>query len=191
MSRFGTQYQVSRPTGTCAATGVPLEPGSTCVATLCDRPEDEGFDRKDFSLDAWNAGHRPDRLFSFWRTDVGHPDAKRRMLVDDETLMDLFQRLAEEQQPQRIAFRFVLALILMRKRRLKFAGRRPAGTPDGPVVGMAAQGESSARGSECWLLRQTGPAADDPPIEVINPHLDDDDVRELTAQLSEILQGDF
>ena len=70
MSRFGTHYQVARSTGVCAATGEKLEPDAPCVATLCDRVEDEAFDRKDFSVAAWEAGSRPDRLFSFWRTTV-------------------------------------------------------------------------------------------------------------------------
>ena len=52
MSRFGTNYQVARPTGVCAASGDPLEPGAPCIATLCEREEDEGFDRLDFSIAA-------------------------------------------------------------------------------------------------------------------------------------------
>jgi hypothetical protein len=179
MSRFGTQYQVSRPTGQCAATGKPLEPGAPCVATLCERTDDEGFDRLDFSLGAWEAGERPERLFSFWRTTVTRPDEKRRMFVDDEVLEDLFLRLADDDRPQRVAFRFVLALILMRKRLLKFVGR------------TSGDERSSERSTEIWLLRRKGAADDDPVVEVVNPRLSEDDVRELTAQLGEILQGEF
>ena len=32
MTRFGTDYHVARPTGRCAATGQPLEPGVACIA---------------------------------------------------------------------------------------------------------------------------------------------------------------
>jgi hypothetical protein len=176
MSRFGTHYQVARPTGVCAATGETLEPDTLCVATLCEREEDDGFDRLDFSLAAWEGGARPERLFSHWKTAVSPPDAKRRVLVDDEVVMDLFQRLEGEEQPQRIAFRFVLGLILMRKRKLKFVGRRE--TPGDPPV-------------EHWQLRPPGTDPDDPPIGVVNPRLGDEDVRELTAQLGEILQGEL
>lgn len=175
MSRFGTQYQVSRPTGLCAATGRPLEPGSVCIACLCERPDDEGFDRLDYSLEAWESGTRPPRLFSFWRTTVSRSDDRQRLLVDDEVLMDLFERLADDERPQRAAFRFVLALILMRKRLLRFAGRK-------------AGGEG---GKEWWLMRPKGVGSDQPPLEVLNPRLADDDVRELTAQLSEVLRGEF
>jgi hypothetical protein len=173
MSRYGGQYSIARPTGVCAATGRPLEPGTSCIATLCEHPEDEGFDRLDFSIEAWESGERPAHLFSYWKTIVPSPDAKPNPLVDDAVLMDLFERLAEDDRPQRIAFRFVLGLILMRKRLLKFAGR-------------TGEGEH-----EQWLLRPKGADADTPPLRVTNPHLNDDDVRELTAQLSEILQGEL
>ncbi|MDY7107172.1 MAG: hypothetical protein SYC29_00910 [Planctomycetota bacterium] len=175
MSRFGTSYQIARSTGHCAATGERLEPGSVCIACLCEREEDEGFDRLDYSLQAWESGSRPPRLFSFWRTTISPPDDRRKLLVDDEVLMDLFERLADDERPQRAAFRFVLALILMRKRMLRFVGRKGGG-----------EGEQ-----EWWLMRPRGEGSDRPPLEVLNPRLTDDDVRELTAQLGEVLHGDF
>ncbi|MHC5113499.1 MAG: hypothetical protein ACYTGP_03615 [Planctomycetota bacterium] len=175
MSRFGSQYQVSRSTGVCAATGEPLEPGGECVATLCEQSEGEGFDRQDFSVEAWEAGERPERLFSFWRTTVPVPGEKRKLLVDDSVLMDLFERLADDERPQRKAFRFVLALILMRKRLLRFVGR--------------AEARDDAPGR--WKLRPKGADPESPPLEVEDPGLTDEDVRELTAQLGEVLQGEL
>ncbi|MHC4908162.1 MAG: hypothetical protein ACYTF9_00375 [Planctomycetota bacterium] len=185
MSRFGTHYQVARPTGICAASGEPLEPGTTCVATLCEREEDEGFDRLDFTLEAWDGGARPERLFSHWRMVVPAAQERRNLLVDDAVLVDLFERLADDERPQRRAFRFILALILMRKRELKFVGRRTE-----PGSGGEA-GPDGAPEVEYWLMRQRGADPDAPPIEVGNPQLSDDDVRELTAQLSEILQSEL
>lgn len=173
MSRFGSQYHVARSTGRCAATDRELEAGESIIATLCER-EDEGFDRHDFAEAAWTDGARPERLFSHWRTTVAEPDDDgRQAFVDDEVLVDLFHRLAEDDREQRVAFRFVLALILMRKRLLRFVGRADAG-PDG---------------AEVWLMRQRGQETDTPSLRVINPRLDEDDVHELTAQLGEILDG--
>lgn len=181
MSRFATDYQVARPTGVCAATGAELAPGAVCIATLCDRPEDEGFDRLDFSPEAWDAGERPERLFSYWQTTV--PDtsdeSKKNILVDDAVLMDVFERLADDARPQRRAFRFVLMLILIRKKLLRFVGREQD------------EAGGDAAPDEYWLLRPRGSAPEDPPLRVFNPHLQDDDVRELTEQLKEVLQGDL
>ncbi len=173
VSRYGAEYRVARSTGICAATGRPLEPGSACVAALCERPEDEGFDRFDFCLEAWETGARPDGLFSYWRTTVPRPDAKQKILVDDDVLLDLFDRLADDVRPQRAAFRFILALILMRKRRLRYVGRSGDGD------------------DERWLMRPRGADPNSPPIEVPNPQLSEEDIRELSDQLTEILRGEF
>jgi len=175
MSRFTSDYRVAPPTGRCAATDQPLEPGSTCIATLVERDEDDGFDRLDYSMEAWESGARPERLFSYWKTTVPESEQRRKLLVDDAVLMDLFERLSDDTREQRQAFRFVLALILMRKRLLKFIGR--AETKEGEP--------------ERWQLRPKGSDPDDPPMEVTNPNLTDDDVRELTDQLSEILHAEL
>ncbi len=173
VSRYGTHYQVARPTGVCTATGEPLEPGAECMAALCERPDDEAFDRLDFSMSAWQAGARPEHLFSYWKTTVPLANERPRMLVDDDVLLDLFERMAEDERPQRVAFRFVLGLILLRKRVLKFVGRSGEGV------------------QERWLFLPRKAEADQPPLEVVNPHLSDEDVRELTDQLSEILRGEL
>ncbi len=162
---------MARPTGVCAATGERLEPGSLCVAVLCERAEDGSFDRRDYSLKAWEAGHRPERLFSYWKTAVPDPQDRRKILVDDEVLLDLFDNLADDRRRQRVAYRFIIALILLRKRLLRYKGR-------------TGRGEN-----EKWLMLPKGAEGDREPIEVINPHLEDSDIRELSDQLSEILQG--
>ncbi|MHC4946867.1 MAG: hypothetical protein ACYTG1_01200 [Planctomycetota bacterium] len=174
MSRFGGEYQVARSTGVCAETGRPLEAGAPCVAALCEREAEEGFERLDFALEAWESGARPPRLFSFWRTTVPEAGQPRRLLVDDEVLVDIFERLADDDRPQRIAFRFVLALILMRKRILRPAGRTTA-----------------SDGTARWRVRPRGAAPETPPVEVIDPGLGDEDIRELTEQLGEILQAEL
>jgi hypothetical protein len=172
MSSYGVSYQVARPTGVCAATGAALRPGDWCIASLCEREGGAGFERKDYSLAAWEGGDRPVGLFSHWRTRVPESTDSRRLLVDDEVLVNLFERLAADARPQRTAFRFVLTLILMRKRLLKYVGRDNEG------------------GQERWLMQRRG-TAEQQPEPVVNPHLADDDIRTLTDQLSEILHAEI
>lgn len=178
MSRFGAQYQVSKPTGTCAHSGAELQPGETYIATLCERAEDEGLERRDFSCAAWDEGVRPEGLFSYWKSIVPQPGTQRRLVIDDTVLCDLFERLADDERPQRVAFRFVLGLILMRKKLIKLVGRveadLEAGTP------------------ERWLIVHRGEdAAATGPIELVNPQLAEEDIRELSDQLGEVLQSEF
>ena len=171
MSRFGNSQGVSRPTGVCASTGASLEPSKPAMAALCEREEDEGFDRLDFSLSSWEAGERPDRLFSYWRYTVPEAGKKPDIQIDDEVLIDLFERLATDEKPQRIAFRYILALVLLRKRKLRLVGRE------------------EFEGGELWLLRFKGTDGD--PIQVKNPGIAEEEIQDLSDQLGEILQGDL
>ena len=143
------------------------------MATLCDLPEDIGFDRRDYSIEAWESQGPPDDVFSYWKTTVPDPEARHGILVDDAVLWDLFESLADDTRRRRQAYRFILALILMRKKLLKYIGR-------------TGQGED-----ERWLMRPKGAGPEQAPVEVIDPHLTDDDVRELTEQLGEVLQSEL
>jgi hypothetical protein len=171
MSRFGNTQGVSKPTGICASTGEVLLQKQQAIATLCEREEDEGFDRFDYSVDAWEKGERPCRLFSHWRYIVPEEGKKDKISIDDTVLADLFERLADDERPSRIAFRYILALVLLRKRKLKLVGR-----------------EDSENG-EVWLLQHKGVEGD--PLKVKNPGISEEEIQDLSEQLGEILQGDF
>jgi hypothetical protein len=143
------------------------------MATLCELADEQGLERKDLSLEAWEAGHRPERLFSNWKTTVPEPSKRQKLLIDDDVLVDLFERLADDEREQRIAFRFVLGLILLRKRRMRFIER-----------------SRDTEGVASWTLKYRG-APDAPSVKVVDPELSDEDVHELTEQLGEILQAEL
>lgn len=124
MSQLGSpSYEVERPTGVCAVTGRAIEPGEAYMATLCETPPEEpgglGLKRLDVTMDAWQKDGRPAGLFSYWKATLQPPGKKKKVFVDDQTLLALFMRLGEPDQAHRAAFRFVLGLILMRKRLLR------------------------------------------------------------------------
>lgn len=184
MTRFNAPpYDIERPTGQCAFTGRVLEPGETYVATLVEIdertivPENSaaarlGMKRLDISGVVWDEGRRPDGLFGHWKTTVTPPDQKKKLFVDDDVLMNLFHRLADTDQPQRIAFRFVLALVLMRKKLLKYEGSRCGETDE----------------HEWW---QMVPKGQEDPVSVENPNLDEGQIQQVTEQLGEILEAEF
>ena len=82
-------------------------------------------------------------------------------------LMAFFERLATETEQEKVNFRFVLALVLMRRRRLKYDSSK---TDDGKDI---------------WRLRITGTQDF---VEVVNPNLGEQQVAQLTTQIGEILQ---
>lgn len=110
-----TDYQIDANTRRCAHSGRELRPGDKYYSVLLD--EAGKFVRKDYAAEAWTGP--PDGAFSFW---AGHvpADENRRPPIDDEMLVDCFQRLEGQTDPQRVNFRYVIALLLMRRRRLKF-----------------------------------------------------------------------
>jgi len=185
MTQFNAPaYDVQRPTGRCAVTGRDLVPGEPYIAMLVE--EGQALRRVDVGLEAWQATQRPENLFCFWKTVAPEPNAKKKVFVDDEVLMNLLERLADADQPQRVAFRFVLALILMRKKLLRYdrTDKRPA-----------ADGSDQ----EYWVMTpkldlSKGPLGrwdEGRSFEVLDPHLDEEGVRAVTDQLSEILQAEL
>lgn len=171
----GLTYETGRPTGVCAATGRPLEIGDRFVAVLVEAVGTAGLNRLDFSQEAWDGGSRPEapaRVFGFWRATVAPSGAKRKQLVDNEALLDLFEQLDAATEPRKLAFRYLLALVLVRKRLLVIEGTRPG----------------------VMLVRQKGAAlppargGDGPPfIEVVDPGMDRQAMEEGTEELAAIL----
>ena len=171
MTRFGNAQSVSRTTGICSISGDTLTPGTKAVAALCEREDDEGFERFDYSEASWEASTPPERLYSHWRYLVPDKEDKQDIVIDDEVLLDLFERLDGDERPQRVAFRYILALVLLRKRKLQLVSR------DQDDAG------------ELWNLKFRGTDCD--PVVVRNPGIEEDEIQDLSDQLGEILQGDF
>ena len=198
MTQFNAPtYDVERPTGQCAFTGRTLEPGEAYTATLveADTPDAPlGLKRLDVAMDAWNNGQRPDHLFSYWKTVVPEPNQKKSIFVDNEVLMNLLRRLSDADNPQRLAFRFILALILMRKKLLRYDR-----TEMRPATVQTDDGLTDTVEQEWWLLTPKldlakGPLGRwnvDESIEVLNPQLDEQRTQQVTEQLNEILNAEL
>src|SRR5262245_8339457 len=122
MSRLNSpSFHIGHSSGRCAATGRLLAVGEHFVVALVEPEGSDDLVRIDYSLEAWSRGSRPAppaRVFGYWKGVVLPPSAKPHALIDDEGLLDLFDQWGEQTDPRRVAFRFVLALILIRKRLL-------------------------------------------------------------------------
>jgi hypothetical protein len=116
-----TDYQIQASTRRCAATGREINPGERYYSVLLD--EGDHFTRHDYSPEGWQGP--PDNTFSFWQSRMPASGAPRRPPIDEELLLDCLARLEGESEPGKQAFRFVLALLLVRRKRLRIedAGR--------------------------------------------------------------------
>ena len=119
------EYDIQGPTRVCAATGRELKPGDRYVGLLL---EDAGkLIRKDFSESAWPGP--PDGHLAYWNGRIPTDDKPPKPVVNEELLLDCFDRLKESRDPDGLNFRYVASLLLMRKKKFKFedAARDEAG----------------------------------------------------------------
>jgi len=152
--------------GTCVATGRAFQEGEEFYTVLFE--DGDSFRRADYSLDAWQGP--PEGSFCHFKSRVPIREKKRKLLVDDELLVNFFLRLSRETAPVRVRFRFVLALILMRKRLLKY--QESVAEPDG---------------EEVWTMILP---RDQSPHRVVNPKMTDDQIEGVSRELTAILHGD-
>ena len=157
------EWEIKKPLGQCSATGKTIIAGEEYYAALVETPE--GLARQDFCQEYWET-NKP-AVYCYWKSKLMPPEQKKKLFVDDDMLMVFFERLANETEQEKINFRFVLMLILMRKRLLKY------------------DSSHNANNNEIWRLRLTGT---DTMVEVVNPHLTENQIEQLSSQVGQILQ---
>lgn len=170
-------YEIARTAaGVCAHSGRALAVGERVMAVVVETASGS-LERRDIALDAWDAGARPaERLFAAWRSTTAEPNARPRPLIDDDELMDLFDRPGDEPTEDQLAFRYLLALVLIRKRRLVYEGGRPANSKTGDAGLLLVRPKGTPAPPE-------GP----PLIEVVDPGLSEQRAATLSDQLGSIM----
>ncbi|MEM7622457.1 MAG: hypothetical protein AAF235_04565 [Planctomycetota bacterium] len=178
-------YTIARTTGHCVSTGKPLAPGDRRVTVLVDDADDPSvLGRLDYSAEAWDAGARPPAgtsVFGMWHNVV--PDGTRRddALLDPSDLLELFSSLEDAETPERVGFRYMLALMLIRKKRLIHEGAEPASetAPAAILVRERGVAPPPERGGD-------GPRL----IRVEEPSLGDEALAAITEQVSAVMRLD-
>jgi hypothetical protein len=175
MAVLGSSYSVSRASGVCAATQRPFTPDEVFVAALIETPG-SGLSRLDYSVDAWNAGARPPSpaaVVGFWKSHF-HPNPQaKKNLLDDAELLELFDNLTGTSDAKQIRFRYMLALLLIRRRVIRVVATKR--TKEGTVMSIYRRGETADKG---------------PPSEVIDPGLDDISIADAMEQLAQLMDTD-
>ena len=160
-------YDVPKPAGKCAVCGRDIVAGDKFIAAV--RETATGLERLDITLDCWTSFDRAE-LLGFWQTTMPHHEEKKKLFVDDEVLCSLFERLAEASEPAKINFRFVLGLILMRKRFIVYEGTR------------------HDEGRDVWVVRMKGR---DEKLDLIDPKLNEQEMAEVSQQMGQILNEEL
>lgn len=159
------KYELERPTAQCAVSGRRIEEGEEFYTVLFE--EGESFRRADYAVESWTSP--PEGSYCHFKTRIPAKAPRKRLLADNDLLVAFFLRLQEETEEVRVQFRFVLALLLMQKRLLRYDSQDKQG------------------GVEVWkmtLMRDRSEHA------VVNPRLTEDQIEGVSKQLTAILHGD-
>ncbi|QEG35288.1 hypothetical protein [Bythopirellula goksoeyrii] len=97
----------------CAATDRPLQPGDVYFSLL--QLEANEMIRKDFSAEAWQGA--PDECVGWWRSRVPAKDDSQPVMAPIDVMLNLFEAL--EEVPAETEFRYLLGLLLLRRKSLR------------------------------------------------------------------------
>jgi hypothetical protein len=157
-----TDYQIQSNTRKCFLTGRELQPGEKYFSVLFD--ENGALARRDYAAEAWSGA--PEGAYSYWSGRIPQETGARRPPIDDDMLFDCLRRMAGESEPAKIKFRYVLALLLMRRKRLKFAEARREDDREILILHSPQRGER---------------------FSVIDPQLSDQEMNSVQDEVFEVL----
>ncbi len=158
-------YELTRTTGQCSVTGRAFNEDEAFYSVVIETAE--GFERRDIAEDRWDGP--PEDAVCHFKTKITKKDQPRKMFVDDDVLINFFLRVADSTEPLKLRFRFVLSLILLRKRLVRYE---------------RTIREADAEYWEMKLMR------DKSLHKVFNPSMNDAEIEAVTGELGAILHGD-
>lgn len=154
----------------CAITEVKFVDQQQFYTAIFPDPESSGYLRMDFSLDAWE--DRPEELqkpFSFWKnTYEASVIEEKTEAVTKESAEELLSRLIEEDQEHTENARYILAVMLERKKLLKETDKQQ--TPNGIL--------------RIYEHRKNGEI-----YIILDPNIPLDQVEAVQIEVSELLDG--
>ncbi|HUS46877.1 MAG TPA: hypothetical protein VM098_02070 [Phycisphaerae bacterium] len=161
------EYDIGKAASKCVQCSRQLQTGEEFVATVKEAGDE--FQRQDFCITCWSAAGRDESaMLAVWRSRVPQSHEKNKLLVDNEVIVNFFDRLDGAEEPAKINFRFILGLVLMRKKLLVYDRMRKE--PDG---------------REVWQMHFR---SDQRAVEVTDPHMDDVKIAEVSQQLNQIME---
>ena len=161
------EYDIAKASGLCSACERELAVEEEFIVALFDTAD--GFRREDFCKPCWEG--RPEgaaKAFSIWHSRVPRPDEPKKPLINNNILIEFFEKLDGQDAPAKINFRFVLALMLMRKKLLIYDGS-----------------DSGEAGREVWTMHLK---SEQSPVKVIRPELDEERIAEVGSQLGALFE---
>ncbi len=161
---MSSDWNMPRSAESCQACGRAFASGDALQAYLFAALP--GYERRDYCPSC-----RPtdaERSVASWRTHRPQPHVRRTAVFDREAVVGLFERLADQPGLEAQQLRFVISLLLWRKKVLKFVG-----------VDETSHGE-------VWEFTQPGGGS---AVRLERPDLDEEELERLSIQLEQIISG--
>ncbi|HWB03187.1 MAG TPA: hypothetical protein VG796_09200 [Verrucomicrobiales bacterium] len=110
---------------TCLQTGDAFADGETFYTALFEDPQTDELVRRDYSVTAWESLKDELHPFSFWKSIYEAPRTEAKVeVVEKESAEGLLRRLIEEDTAGTENTRYILAIMLERKKILKHTATR-------------------------------------------------------------------
>ncbi len=161
-------WQVAKSTRVCAAGGGEIPPEVPFYSALVEG--ENGFERRDYSAAAWPQVDRTP-FFSYWKNKGWSPNPDRRPPVDYERLLAFFDRLEGAEEDGKKLLRYVLALVLVRRRRLRLDDMKREEDGDRLVLFDRRDGGKT--------------------LTVLAPQASDEDLKRAQEQLQQLFDADL
>ena len=134
-----SEWEIKARSHHCSRTQEKFQDGET-IFTLLFR-DGAGFRREDVSEKAWQVVRAEATPFSFWKSKYQAPPPPAPEPLPKESVEELLRRLIQEDRPEYINARFVLAVMLERKRTLKQVDTQESGAERILIYEHARTGE--------------------------------------------------
>ena len=150
-----------RPVGKqCTASGETFRPGETCWSVL--REVDGKIVREDYSDNSWDGP--PEKILGHWKCQIPESAEEARKVMDTDALLATFLQLTESPNTAQQDYLYVLALLLLRRKRLILEDNIEV--DDEPAMRLLGTGGEG-------------------PFDIVERSLTDDQVAEFQEQLFE------
>ncbi|NWK54797.1 hypothetical protein HW115_04205 [Verrucomicrobiaceae bacterium N1E253] len=161
-------WSIKSRSHTCSITERKFDDGESFYTAIFPDPESSGYLRKDFSTEAWNDRNEDETPpFSFWTSIYHAPVKEEEVQVTEESPENLLRRLIEEDEEHTENARYILAIMLERKKQLVEADSQPTATG---IIRIYEQ-------------RKTGDV-----FIVKDPNIPLDDIEKIQEEVSELLE---
>lgn len=110
-------YKLSKSGKECSQCGAAFAPETEFLSAIFEAESE--WRRQDYCVGCWGGGR--EEAFSYWRTRV-RPEGEKKPAFDQDRVLALFDKVSEGDSPTRDRLRYLLALMLVRKRVFKFVG---------------------------------------------------------------------